>query len=57
MSAGLLAGTMIMSQCDGSQFDITTRAVLRGPVTTALATDKVREADGQIEGESDEDHE
>jgi nitrite reductase/ring-hydroxylating ferredoxin subunit len=56
MSAGLLAGTMIMSQCDRSQFDITTGVVLRGPVTAALATEEVREADGQIEGESDEDH-
>jgi hypothetical protein len=36
MSAALVAGMMIMSQCDRSHFDITTGAVLRGPVTARL---------------------
>ena len=38
-----------MCQCDGSQFDVTTGAVLRGPGTERLATYKVREQDGRIE--------
>ncbi len=49
LSAGLLTGTTIMSQCDGSQFDITTGAVQRGPATSPLATYEVREASGEIE--------
>jgi 3-phenylpropionate/trans-cinnamate dioxygenase ferredoxin component len=49
LSAGLLTGTTIMSQCDGSQFDITNGAVLRGPATMALATYEVREANGEIQ--------
>ncbi len=38
-----------MSQGDGSQFDVTSGAVLRGPATAELATYEVREANGQIE--------
>ena len=49
LSAGLLTGTTIMSQCDGSQFDITSGAVLRGPATAGLATYEVREANGEIQ--------
>jgi 3-phenylpropionate/trans-cinnamate dioxygenase ferredoxin subunit len=49
LAAGLLEGTTIMSQMDGSQFDITTGAVKRGPATEPLRTYEVREADGQIE--------
>lgn len=49
LSAGLLTGTTIMSQCDGSQFDVASGAVLRGPATARLATYEVREANGQIE--------
>jgi len=49
LSAGLLTGTTIMSQADGSQFDVASGAVLRGPTTARLATYAVREANGQIE--------
>jgi nitrite reductase/ring-hydroxylating ferredoxin subunit len=51
LSAGLLTGTTIMCQCDGSQYDVTTGAVLRGPATEPLTTYAVRERDGQIEVE------
>lgn len=49
LSAGLLQGTTIMSQSDGSQFDVASGAVLRGPATLALATHAARERDGWIE--------
>jgi nitrite reductase/ring-hydroxylating ferredoxin subunit len=49
LSAGLLTGTTIMCQCDGSQYDVTTGAVLRGPAVEPLRTYPVREQDGQIE--------
>lgn len=46
---GLLSGTTIMCQCHGSQFDITSGAVLRGPATRDLPTYEVREEDGAIQ--------
>ena len=49
LPSGLLTGTTLMCQCDGSQFDVTTGAVLRGPGTEPLATYKAREQDGRIE--------
>lgn len=49
LSAGLLQGTTIMSQCDGTTFDITNGAVVSGPATQPLATYPVRETDGTIE--------
>jgi nitrite reductase/ring-hydroxylating ferredoxin subunit len=49
LSAGLLTGTTLMCQCDGSQFDVTTGRVLRGPAKLALATYEVREQDGEIQ--------
>jgi len=49
LSSGLLTGATLMCQCDGSQFDVTTGAVLRGPATERLATYEVREQEGQIE--------
>jgi 3-phenylpropionate/trans-cinnamate dioxygenase ferredoxin subunit len=49
LSSGLLRGTTLMCQCHGSQFDIRSGAVLRGPATQALATYETRVADGQIE--------
>jgi 3-phenylpropionate/trans-cinnamate dioxygenase ferredoxin component len=48
LSGGLLAGTMIMCQCHGSRFDITTGAVINGPATKALNVYEVREAEGSI---------
>lgn len=49
LSAGLLTGTIIMSQCDGAKFDLTTGAVVDGPATSPLTTYEVHEADGQIQ--------
>jgi 3-phenylpropionate/trans-cinnamate dioxygenase ferredoxin subunit len=49
LSGGLLTGTTLMSQCDGSQFDIASGGVLRGPATSALKTYEVREQDGRIQ--------
>ena len=49
LSAGLLTGTTIMCQCHGSQFEITTGAVLRGPATRALGSYEVHERDGQLQ--------
>ena len=49
LSAGLLTGTTLMSQYDGSQFDIKTGVVLRGPATAALQTYDVREQDSKIQ--------
>ena len=48
LSSGLLTGTTLMSQCDGSQFDVRTGAVLRGPAKKALGTYEVREDGGEI---------
>ena len=49
LSSGLLTGTTLTCQCHGSQFDVTTGAVLRGPATDALRTCEAREVDGQIQ--------
>jgi nitrite reductase/ring-hydroxylating ferredoxin subunit len=49
LSAGLLTGTTLMCQCDGSQFDVPTGRVLRGPATLPLVTYEVREQDGEIQ--------
>ena len=48
LTAGLLEGDVIMSQCDGSRFALATGAVVEGPATTALRTYEVTESDGQI---------
>jgi 3-phenylpropionate/trans-cinnamate dioxygenase ferredoxin component len=49
LSGGLLTGTTLMSQCDGSQFDVTSGTVLRGPAKETLNTYEVRELDGKIQ--------
>jgi hypothetical protein len=49
LSAGLLTGTVIMCQCHGSRFDLTTGAVVNGPATEPLAVHEVRELDGNIQ--------
>lgn len=49
LSAGLLDGAVIMSQCDGSRFELATGKVDRGPAIAPLKTYEVREADGQIQ--------
>lgn len=36
LSGGLLTGTTLMCQCHGSEFDVTSGAVLAGPATKSL---------------------
>jgi 3-phenylpropionate/trans-cinnamate dioxygenase ferredoxin component len=48
LSGGLLTGTTIMCQCHGSEFDVTTGAVVRGPATRPLNVYDVRAADGSL---------
>jgi nitrite reductase/ring-hydroxylating ferredoxin subunit len=49
LSGGLLTGTMLMCQCHGSRFDITTGAVINGPATDALNVYEVQDVDGSIQ--------
>jgi 3-phenylpropionate/trans-cinnamate dioxygenase ferredoxin component len=49
LSSGLLTGTTLMSQYDGSLFDITSGAVLSGPARRALGIYPARERAGKIE--------
>jgi nitrite reductase/ring-hydroxylating ferredoxin subunit len=48
LSGGLLTGTVIMCQCHGSRFDITTGAVISGPAAEALKVYEVHEVEGSI---------
>jgi 3-phenylpropionate/trans-cinnamate dioxygenase ferredoxin subunit len=48
LSGGLLTGTTIMCQCHGSEFDITTGAVVSGPATQALTVYDVQMVDGGV---------
>ena len=48
LSGGLLTGTVIMCQCHGSEFDVTTGAVVRGPATAALNVYDLEVVDGSI---------
>ena len=45
---GLLTGTVILCQCHGSRFDVTTGTVDRGPATEALTVYEVQEVDGAV---------
>jgi 3-phenylpropionate/trans-cinnamate dioxygenase ferredoxin component len=49
LSAGILTGTTLMCPCHGSQFDVASGAVLRGPAKRSLTTYEVREQNGEIE--------
>ena len=49
LSGGLLTGTTIMCQCHGSQFDITTGAVISGPATDSLKVYEVQEVEHEIQ--------
>jgi nitrite reductase/ring-hydroxylating ferredoxin subunit len=49
LSSGLLTGTTLMCQCHGSQFDVTSGAVLRGPATEPLAIYEVREENSELQ--------
>ena len=49
LSGGLLTGTTLMCQCHGSQFDVATGAVLRGPATEPLTVYEVQEVDGDVQ--------
>ena len=48
LSGGLLAGTTIMCQCHGSEFDVTTGAVISGPASRPLNVYEVQVAEGSI---------
>jgi 3-phenylpropionate/trans-cinnamate dioxygenase ferredoxin subunit len=48
LSGGLLTGAVIMCQCHGSKFDVTTGIPISGPATQALTMHEVRERDGVI---------
>lgn len=48
LSGGLLTGTTIMCQCHGSEFDITTGAVVSGPAPQPLDVHDVQVVDGSI---------
>ena len=48
LSGGLLTGTTIMCQCHGSEFDVTTGAVVSGPASRPLNVYAVRVTEGSI---------
>src|SRR5690349_10445908 len=49
LSGGLLTTTIIMWQCHGSRFDISTGAVIDGPASRPLNRYEVQEVDGKIQ--------
>ncbi len=49
LSSGRLTGTVIMSPCDASQYDVATGQASGGPAITRLTTYEVRELDGEIQ--------
>ena len=49
LSAGKLVGTILMCPCHGSQFDITTGDVVRGPAKRPLTTYGAGDEAGEIE--------
>ncbi|MGH6934252.1 MAG: Rieske (2Fe-2S) protein [Dongiaceae bacterium] len=49
LSSGLLTGTTIMSQCDGSRFDVITGRVVNGPAKEPIGTYEARELNGEVQ--------
>ncbi|WP_210199667.1 Rieske (2Fe-2S) protein [Mesorhizobium sp. WSM3862] len=49
LSGGQITGKVIMCQCHGSRFDITTGAVIDGPATRPLNVYKAQEVEGGIQ--------
>jgi|SRR5262245_4332281 len=49
LSGGRLTGTAIVCQCHGSEFDIVTGAVTKGPATVPLRIYEVREVDSTVQ--------
>lgn len=49
LSSGRMTGTVIMSPCDGVEFDIATGAPVNAPGVRPLGTYSVRETDGSVE--------
>jgi 3-phenylpropionate/trans-cinnamate dioxygenase ferredoxin subunit len=49
LSGGLLTGTTITCQCQGSRFEVSTGAVLSGPATEALTVYEVRQLGAMIQ--------
>lgn len=48
LSGGRLDGTILMCQCHGSQFDLSTGAVVRGPGTAPLVMYEAQEIDDEV---------
>src|SRR5262245_10747574 len=49
LAKGRLSGKTATCECDGSQFDVTTGRVLRGPAVQPVHTYRVRLQDGRVE--------
>ena len=48
LSHGRLNGTTVTCPCHGSQFDVTTGAVIRGPATRAVRSHRVEVEDDKL---------
>ena len=49
LSGGLLTGQIVMCQCHGSRFDVTTGSVMNGPATRPLSVYEIHETGGEIQ--------
>jgi 3-phenylpropionate/trans-cinnamate dioxygenase ferredoxin subunit len=49
LAKGRLSGKTVTCECHGSQFDVTTGKVLRGPAVQPVHTYRVRLQDGRVE--------
>ncbi|MET7746083.1 Rieske 2Fe-2S domain-containing protein [Streptomyces sp. NPDC005385] len=48
LSGGLITGPVIMCQCHGSEFDVTTGVVKRGPASRQLTVYALKVIDGDV---------